>query len=281
MIEANFLSYSAGTGSSALLWMVLRGEIPKPKHFYVLRADPGMEDFRSYDYAEKMERLCSENGIEVIQAKGGNLFLDLTDKSRWVGEKRMDLPPFWTINRETGKKGRLKQGCTQKYKIQPMDQEMRRIIYRDFGIAPDNKMIGRKLIAKKWIGFSHCEWHRCSDSDRKFIQFRYPLIELKMDKPAISQWYRNSGLQEPPRSVCVGCYANDVEYFRDMHRDRPSDFEMACLVDDNIRDLRQFGVKDICYVSSTCIPLRELAANGFRATDQENIAGCHSGYCFV
>lgn len=278
--EANILSFSCGTGSSALLWMVLLGQIPRPKHFYVFNADPGMEDYRSYDYGRVLEEECRKQDIEFIRAEGGNLYLDLTDKFRWVGKTRMDLPPFWTINRETGKKGRLKQGCTQKYKIQPMDRELRNIMARDFLIPITRKRFA-PFIARKWIGFSHCEWHRVSESDRKFIQFRYPLIELKMDKPAISAWYKSNNLVEPPRSVCLGCYANDVQYFKDMHAERPLDFERACIVDDSIRDLRQFGVTDICFVSSTCMSLRELAARNFNATDQDNIAGCHSGYCFV
>jgi len=277
---ANFLSFSAGTASSAILWMVLKGVIPRPDKFYVLNADPGMEDYRTYDYVKFMEDECVDAGIEFIRCSGGDLYADLVDPERRKGKTRIDNPPFWTINPVTGKKGRLRQKCTGRYKIGPMDRHSRVILERDFGISRRSKRIPEACVSR-WIGFTLDEWHRCSETGRKYSVFKYPLIGLGMTKPDILKWMADNNLPVPPRSVCIGCYANDLDYFKLMSEERPDDFERACVLDACIRDMTQFGITDICYVSSSCIPLSDLRKIGFKAEDQKDILGCHSGYCFT
>lgn len=44
--EVDIMNCSGGVGSSAMLWMVLKGEIERPENLYVVNADPGMEDKR-------------------------------------------------------------------------------------------------------------------------------------------------------------------------------------------------------------------------------------------
>jgi hypothetical protein len=272
------LSYSAGVQSHALLEMVLRGDMPKPESFLVLNADPGMEDSRSYEFVDKAKSRCREAGIDFITAKGGDLYRDLTTfKER--GLTRLDNPPYWTKNRETGKKGRLRQGCTQVYKIKAMRHAIREYLSERFGISKTTK---RLPTVETWIGFAADEAARVGDSDVKFIRFKYPLIELGLDRVKVEGYYLKHGIPKPPRSVCNACFANGLSYLEDMYLNRPDDWDKAVAVDEAVRDMRQLGIRDEVFVSSSLVPLKDLPAINFKKGDSDyRDHRCNSGVCFL
>ena len=274
------LSFSGGKGSSALLWLVLRGDIPMPPNFIVINADPGMEDSRTYAYVDMMEAECRKAGIPFIRTKR-NLYQEMLDLKK-SGSTRFDTPPLWTRNRETGKRGRLMQKCTLAYKIAPMDRALRQWMQENIGVSAKTKNMGRDAVCK-WIGFSANEWHRIKEAKQEYQYMEYPLITHGYTDAKIAGYFMQHGLPLPPRSVCNACFANDVAHFKDMHDNRPSDWEQAVAFDDEVRDLTCIGVKDECYVSSTLIPLRVLAETGFPQDADKNREDimCHSGHCFV
>jgi hypothetical protein len=273
------LSFSGGTGSGALLEMVLRGDIERPRNFIVIRANPGMENSETNTYVQYMAARLAAAEIPFIEVKRNLLqgLLGLKASRR----TRFDLPPFWTRNRETGKRGQLTQKCTKWAKIGPMDAACRTWMQSTLGISSKTKRLGKDLVTK-WIGFSADEWHRIKEDKREYITLDYPLITLNMDKPKVIQYFLDKGAWLPPRSVCNACFANDVAHFRQMHDARPEEFwGEAVAVDEAIRDLTCVGIRDECFVSSTLIPLRELAARAFQAEEGSGDARCHSGHCFV
>jgi len=276
------LSFSGGTGSGCLAEMVLRGDLDRPKNLIVIRADPGMENRETNDYCAKTAARFKAAGIPYIEAKR-NLLRELIDLKK-SGKTRFDLPPFWTRNRDTGKKGRLMQGCTQAYKIAPMDRALRVWMHENLGISRHSRNIGTDSVCK-WIGFSQDEWMRIKEAKQKYVYFEYPLVDRRMTKADIAGYYLKHGLKLPPRSVCNACYANDLSHFRKMLAERPDEFwGEAVAVDEEIRDLRHVGVQDECFVSSTLIPLRTLAETGFMLPSnvaEEADQKCHSGHCFV
>lgn len=276
------LSFSAGTGSGCLAEMVLRGDLERPKNFVVIRAHPGMENGDTNKYCADVAARFAAAGIPYIEVKQ-DLLRGLLDLKK-SGATRFDLPPFWTRNRETGKKGRLLQRCTNWAKIAPMDRALRQWMHDNLGISKVSRNIGENIVCK-WIGFSQDEWMRIKEAKQKYVYFDYPLIDRKMTKADIAGYYLKHGLKLPPRSVCNACYANDVAHFKKMHDERPDEFwGEAVAVDEACRDLRCVGVTDECFVSSTLLPLRELAALGFilpGAVVEEADSKCHSGHCFV
>lgn len=275
------LAFSAGKQSSALLWMVLRGEIPRPLHFIVLNADPGMEDKRSYPYVDMMEQKCKEASIPFIKVKR-NLYQELMDLKK-SGKKRFDTPPFWTKNRETGKIGRLIQTCTLAYKIVPMDQAMRKYMEEHLGIPRNRKRLGNNVVCK-WIGFSFDEQDRIKQQKRKYIYHEYPLIDLGYDKKDVDLYFVDRLLPVPPRSVCNACFANDLAYLKEMYEQRQDDWAKAVEIDDEVRDLTCIGIRDECYVFSGCIPLRNLAGQHFQlgvGVKEQADQRCSSGHCFL
>ena len=272
------LNYSAGKQSTCLLWMVLRGEIETPENFIVLRADPGMENSETYRHAEMMREECAQAGIEYYVADGPNLYEDLVDLDG--SETRLDNPPYWTKD-EKGKIGKLRHKCTRNYKIAPMDRFIRKYLEEHFGISRKTSRLGDGAV-EKWIGFSKDEAQRIKPPSRKYIRFRYPLIDLGMTTEDVIQFYEDRGLQRPPRSVCNACFANGLDVLEEMYHNRPDDWEQAVNVDEAVRDLSSIGVEDEVYVSHTGKPLEQIAEEGFTdAVDNKDEYSCDSGYCFV
>jgi hypothetical protein len=287
-----FLNYSGGKQSTAILWMILRGDLPRPEHFTVLNADPGMEDSRTYEHVQMMFEQCEMAGIEAFTVDGPNLYEDLLSlPERKI--KSFKNPPYWTIPRNEeqailfegaarGKRGRLKQKCTETYKIAPMDRAVRMILERDHGISRKTSRIPENCV-EKIIGFSFDEVSRMKPAQQKYVYFSYPLIDRRLGNDDVHNYYIENGLPIPPRSVCNACFANGIDHFKDMYENRPEDWNQAVSVDDIVRDgLMAQGVKDYVYVSGTCVPLRALAENGF---DRDGIDAanwsCDSGYCFT
>lgn len=272
------LSMSGGTGSYALWKMIELGLIERPPILLVANADPGMENSGSKKFVDDCRAGCERLGIPFLQVKR-NLYEDIMRMKR-DGVTRLDNPPFWTKNRDTGKRGRLLQACTAYYKIAPMCAAVRDWMDENIGVSKINTRLGSNAV-RQWIGFSADEVHRIKEPKQEYQYFEYPLIEMGMDRPAIRQFYLKHGITTPPRSVCNACFANDVEFFKEMFENRPEDWAQAVAVDEEIRDLTCIGITDECYVSWTLIPLVKLAELGFPKIDGEAEQLCHSGYCFT
>lgn len=272
------LSFSGGTGSGAIAEMLINGDLVCETQVVVCTADPCMEDSRTYDYVAEMADRFAEAGLEhhIIKTDLYGEFIEAVES----GAKRFDNMPFWTKNRKTGKRGRLMQGCTQAYKIKPIRRKVREVLERDHGIG----VKGRPPVdsVRTWIGFSSDEVSRIKESDIKYSYMAYPLVAMKMTKADVFAYYGKIGRPLPPRSVCVACFANDLNHYKDMYENRPEDWKKAVKIDDICRDQTCFGVNDECYVSSTLTPLRDLPRMGFVVENTplfDNI--CNSGYCFT
>jgi len=272
------LSFSGGTGSGAIAEMLLNGDLECETPLLVCTADPGMEDSRTYDYVAEMAERFDSAGIENIVAK-----TDLYDEFLTAikeGHSRFDNMPFWTRNRKTGKRGKLMQGCTQAYKIKPIRRIVRKVLERDFGVSVKGRPAPESV--RTWIGFSADEVSRIKESDVKYSYMAYPLVAKKMTKKDVYAYYSEIGRPLPPRSVCVACFANDLNHFKDMYENRKEDWRKAVAIDDACRDQTCFGVKDECYVSSTLTPLRDLPKLGFVVENTPLFdISCQSGYCFI
>lgn len=274
------LQYSGGKQSQALLEMVLLGQIPKPKNFLVLNADPGMENEASYPVIQKMKWRCDAAGIDFRTTRTTLCYDLMTFKER--GLTRLDQPPYWTKNRITGKIGRLKQKCTKFYKVSAMRRELRIHLNEKFGVSLKTTRLPKVV---SWIGFAKDEQARANKikQDVKFIELQFPLIEMGLTKAKVVGWFHNNHIQEPPASVCNACYSNGLRYFEDMYLLRPEDWKQAVLIDENIRDMSQLGIKDECFVSASCVPLKDMPARDF-LRDKPTVYlkhECNSGACFL
>lgn len=282
------LCYSAGVQSHAILRMVCDGTIERPKRFAVIAADPGMESEVSISFRDnEAAALCNEAKIPFVVAQGPNLFHDITTLNQ-TSKTRMDTPPLWTDNGD-GSKGRLKQKCTDRYKIQPINRAVRRQLLSLWGISTGRS--GDCALAPgsvvRWIGFTADETDRrdalLRSKTQKFVRFEFPLIERGMLKSNVIAMYLEKGWRIPVRSMCNACPWHGLRSLKEMHDDRPSDWAQAVAVDESARDLTQISVRNPCYVSATLKPLTELAAMNFELPDaiENDLAQCNSGVCFT
>lgn len=275
------LSYSGGTQSSCLLWMVILGIIPKPDSFVVLCADPGMENSETYKYNKIMRQMCIENDIYFEVVDGPSLYKDIISFSNG-NLKRLDNPPYWLDKGKGKKHGKLKQSCTRRYKIEPITKAIRRILTERYNIhiraTPPADSV------EVWIGFSADEVGRVKPSDRKYKAYRYPLIEMGYDKGDVYKFFKANNLPIPSRSMCNACFAHGLRSLKEMAQHRPDDYEQACIIDDAISDWHNNDkVKYPAYVSESLVRLRVLRQNNFDLGDEYKnaIHECNSGYCFL
>lgn len=162
-----------------------------------------------------------------------------------------------------------------------MDRALRTYLSMKHGISHNTKRL-RPGLVEKWIGFAHDEWHRCSEADSQYITFRFPLIELKMDKAKCVGWYMQRHLAMPPRSVCNACFANGLDHFRQMYIERPNDWAQAVAVDNALETWKGRITEQEVFVSSSLIRLRDLPAIDF-GEEREDLSEhhCNSGVCFL
>lgn len=273
------LSHSGGLQSQNILDRVFEGEIEKPFNFVVLNANPGMERRQTRELINYNRERCAEHGIDYITAQGPNLYSDVVN-SRFNGSTRLDNPPFWTKD-ELGKRGKLKQKCTYFYKIAPMDRALRHYLSQKHGVSWNTKRI-REGFVEKWIGFAYDEWHRCSESDVKYIKFRFPLVEMKVEKAHCAGWYLQRKRPVPVRSVCNACFANGLDHFKEMYENEPEDWAQAVACDNALETWKGRITQQEVFVSSSLIRLRDLPAMNFGA-DSEDMSEhhCNSGVCFL
>lgn len=271
------LAYSGGKASECLLWMILRGEIVPPAPLIVTCADPGMEHPMTHVHTDAMEERCKAAGIPFLRSRE-NLYAGLMSAKK-SGRTRFDFPSFYTKD-AAGKIGMMRQKCTKQFKIAPMDRLARHWMDANLNISKQSKRIGEKVL-QKWIGFTSDEWTRIKDYPHpKYVCFDYPLVNLKVSTSDLLEYFKKNNLLCPPRSVCNACFANDAAYFKELHDSWPSAWEQAVNVDDEIRDLSQFGMRDQCFVYAGCISLRELARLGFPELKRPD-KKCHTGHCFL
>jgi DNA (cytosine-5)-methyltransferase 1 len=177
------LSLGAGVQSSTLLMMSELEELPRLD--FAVFADTGWEPQTVYDNLDWLERNTT---IPIVRVNNGTLL-----------DNPLDMPLF------TPNGGMLNRQCTRRYKIQPI----RRIFKEQLRGKFSSHLI------HLWLGISYDESHRMADSDARYIQHHYPLIEKEMTRADCLTWMSEQGFPEPPRSSCIGCpYHSDEEWNR-------------------------------------------------------------------
>ncbi|TWT57210.1 hypothetical protein KOR42_05680 [Thalassoglobus neptunius] len=280
------LNLSGGTQSS-FLFLAMRLGLLKPVSpngdwatVVCIIADPGNENPETYNYLDWLKENTTDR-LPVLVADGPNITDDLLDNRN---RSRLDNPPFFVDKGDLGA-GQLVHKCTSHYKIQPIRRAFRKWCRDKFKIDPATS--SHRFTVDCWIGFTSDEVRRVNRFDHssqpQYMPVRFPLNELNIDKQQVSEFYEEFGIPMPSRSMCEICFAHGLSSRKKQAEERPGQFELACKVDDEIRDLRHCGVTYPVYVSNTLIPLRKLKENGFstgnRMKDAES--ECNSGVCFL
>lgn len=277
------ISLGGGVQSSVILLMANAGDL-EPAPDMAIFADTDWEPSSVYEHLEWLE---SVSEIPIVRVSNGRSLRE--DSANWVqqqGRPNLALPVF--ITNPDGSKGMVQhRQCTDRYKIVPIHQYLRREL---LNLEP-GKRVPKDVMIEQWLGISYDEPMRMRDSRQAWISLRYPLIDLKMTRRDCHEWFQERYPDRSlPRSACSGCpFRSDREWLH-LKSDNPDDFKEAIRVDTNLRTMAAVkAFKGTPYLHGRRKPVeeavedyeRELAMNPMLPGLESGAGNECAGVCFV
>jgi hypothetical protein len=213
----SILSLGAGVQSSTLALMAATGEVSGYPHLdAAIFADTQAEPDSVYRWLDWLEAeiVRSPFPFPVHRVTAGDLgAVAVTVRTSKNGNRYTKAaPPAWAIN-TGGKASPIMRQCTQQFKIEVIQREIRRL--------------AGKSQTEQWIGISLGESHRMNPSRNARVVNRWPLLDLRMRRADCLRWMERRGYPRPPRSACVFCpYQSDREWAR-LKAEEPASFARA------------------------------------------------------
>lgn len=216
------LSYGAGTQSTALLLMALKGEINNVIPDYIIFSNTGWEPQKVYDWLTKIGTyIKKEFNKEIIITSGGNIRDEIMKNSK---NGFISMPVY------TKDGGMGFRQCTREYKITPINKKIRELL----GYQPYKRV---KEMVHIWKGISIDEYQRAKPMRDKWQTAEHPLIEvLEMDRQDCIEYVEREGLGTPPRSSCSGCPFNNKARWLEIRND-PTSWADVVMMDRKLREV--------------------------------------------
>lgn len=238
----HIISLGAGVQSSTMALMAAAGEItPMPK--CCIFADTQAEPASVYKWLDFLEKQLP---FPVYRVTAGNL----REKSLQIGTKdngdtwvKGGIPAF--ALKPNGEVGPLFRKCTYDFKIVPIQKRIAE--WRDVGVV-------------QWIGISVDEIGRIKESQVKWVENRWPLVDLRKSRVDCLNWMDAKGFPKPPRSACSFCpFHSDAEWRR-LKTEEPIAFYDAVDYEREMQSLDQFrnGSDTKLFLHRSCKPLSEI-----------------------
>lgn len=253
----NVISLGAGKQSSYMLLNALEG---KYKYYpdYAIFSDTGCEPKYVYDFLDWLVKYVKQKyNFDITIVSAGNLQQDITEYLKGKKERVAAIPLRLSENG-----GLIMRQCTQDYKITPLRKYL--------------KKIRQKQKVRLWIGISMDEIERIKNSNVKYIENYYPLIENQIFIDNIINWFHVNEIMEPGKSACLICPFHSDAYWSIFKKQFPEEFEKACQFDDLIRIYPNLRRKT--YLSKHLKPLREIDFTQHPSLFPEMIEECE-GLC--
>ena len=215
-------------------------------------ADTGWETMATYVWLQFLQKESRKHGIPIHVVHKSSIKEDaLVSQVRGVkaeGHRWASMPLF--VLGPGGERGMIRRQCTNEYKIRLLDRKFRELE----GFKPRQRI--EPGTTEVWKGISIDEANRASMSDKKWISFYYPLIDMRMSRGDCLLWFKKKGLPEPPRSACIGCPYHSNHEWRRLKVDSPKEFAEAVAFDKAIRKCG--GMRGDVFIHSARIPLDEV-----------------------
>lgn len=233
----NVISLGAGKQSSYMLLTALEGAY-KFKPDLAIFSDTGCEPDYVYSYVTWLkDYVKTKYNFEIVIVSAGNIVEDTLNYLEGKRSRVAALPL-----RLSGNGGLIMRQCTNDYKIAPLRKYLQ-------SIRNESKI-------RLWIGISLDEIERIKDSNVKYIENYYPLIEKQIRIDRIIHWFSENNMREPGKSACLICPFHSDNYWKMFKKQFPDEFEKACQFDDAIRNYP--NLKRQTYLSKHLKPLREI-----------------------
>ena len=283
--HVHVLSFGAGTQSTALLLMALKGEVNGVIPDYVIFSDTGWEPKKVYAWMQMIREFVREkHGKEIVVTSAGSIREDIINVEK---KRRFASLPFFTksmvpvyadgleaskeVNPEDPNQlamqletknadrriigyreqlGMVRRQCTREYKIEPVIKKTRQLL----GYQKRQRV---REIVHMWKGISTDEIGRVKPSRDRWIVSEHPLIDyMGMSRDDCIKYVETEGLGTPPKSSCIGCPFHDNAAWLDMKENDPEAFADAVYIDRIIRELPRF--KQNAFLHRSCKPLDEV-----------------------
>jgi hypothetical protein len=253
-MKLRILSLGAGVQSSTLALMIEKGELPPIDG--AIFADVKGEPQKVYDWLEYLKSKIKSYPIHIVSWR--DLKQDILDASE--GKYKAFTAPFFSKNKITGKKSMLMRQCTNMYKVQPVIQEIRKIL----GLKKGEKRKPNTQV-ELLMGISLDEIVRMRTNLLKYITNEYPLVDKKMTRKDCLQWLEDNFYPTPPRSACTFCPYHSNKEWLDIKNGNPKEWEEVVKMDKAIRNQEQFKEKnkgkkidDEIFLHRSCKPIDEI-----------------------
>ena len=194
----HIMSYGGGVNSSAMLFYILRHKLPLN---LVIFSDTGEEEPPTYDAVKRMRELCLSRDIafQTVKSKHGNLYDYYYFKNAVPSIMRRD--------------------CTSKFKIAPIRQHIR-------------ARYGKKERFGFYIGIAWDEVSRVRDSDVKYIDNLYPLVEARITREGCFKILEEEGFTAK-KSGCKGCPFRPRKEWHEMVKSDSHEFRRWRILEEN------------------------------------------------
>ena len=242
------LSLGAGVQSSTLALMASTGEMDSVPDM-ALFADTGWEPQAVYEHLDWLE---TQLAFPVYRVSAGNIRDDLLKGVNTTGQQNIGIP----VHLDDG--GLARRQCSREYKLEPMTQFIRKFM----GYQPGQRVTQR---VERWVGISTDESWRMKDAREKWVDTRWPLIEMNMSRADCQTWFEDRYPERQlPRSACLGCpYHSDAEWAA-IQRNDPEGWADVVFVDSQLREepLRSIKKKGVMFLHRSCKPLGKVPLSG-------------------
>lgn len=255
------LSFGAGVQSTAILYMMVQGDLPKVDA--CVFADTGWEPKEVYEHLAFCEKLATDNGIPFYRCSAGNIYEDSLksavravqgkEDNNFKGAARAVSMPMYVLNvvGTEQKIGAIRRQCTREYKVEPVNEFIRRELLRlrKYQTAATGAV-------EVWIGISTNEVQRARLSTDRWRTNHFPLLELRKSRHDCVLYGDKFGYPRAPRSACKGCPFKSNEEWRRLRDESPEEFREAVEFDRIMR--HKAGVDGELYLHRSCVPLDQV-----------------------
>jgi hypothetical protein len=275
----NFLSLGAGVQSSALALMAARGEVT-PNLNAAIFADTQAEPASVYKWLDWLELEISKSAypFPVLRITKGSL----TDESLRLRKRIKKEGPPWSkslipayIKNPNGSRGILGRSCTYDYKVMAIIKHQRKIAKIKRG--------QKEVTVTSWIGISFDEIQRMKPSRVAWVQHRWPLIELEINRHDCLAWMEKRGYPKPPRSACVYCPFHSDREWRRLRDEEPHEFIRAVNFEKKLQLVKSQTpkMKGIPFLHASLIPLDQVNFGGMDPRSDDLFGNECEGMCGV
>lgn len=198
------LNFGAGVNSTALIIEMLKRN-QKPD--YIIFADTGNELPETYEHLKVMENWFKEKNLNFVKVQ-----------SKYINGSCSSLYDYY-FERTTIPFRRFRD-CTDKFKIVPITKFLSQ--FKKEGVIQN-------------IGISAEEWHRVKNSPKNWIEFKYPLVDWKIDRKKCIEIIKEEGLSVPIKSGCYLCPFQPVRSWVSLYKTHKDLFQKSRELEENGR----------------------------------------------